>query len=93
MTGPRMTAEPGAWRISVRLFGWAIDGDLTEPSAHVAEGYGWSVPRVQWDHDEAWRRHQIYTGPDGIARHPRPWSVLPWLTEHALRGHMDWPGL
>lgn len=85
--------EPASFRISLRLFGWAIDGDLTEPAAFTAEGYGWDNPRHQWDHDDQRRRCQLYVGRDKVPRHPRPWSVLPWLTEHALRGHMDWPGL
>ncbi|MGH3300955.1 MAG: hypothetical protein ACRDOK_04555 [Streptosporangiaceae bacterium] len=36
----------------LRLFGWAIDGDIDEPSAYVAEGYSWENARLFWDHDQ-----------------------------------------
>jgi hypothetical protein len=81
------------WRISIRLWGWAIDGNVFEPAAMAAEGYSWNDSRCGWDRDQAWLDGLLVSQYGEQDRPARPWAALPWLTEHFLRGHMDWAGL
>lgn len=90
------TAEPdrvAAWRISMRLFGWAIDGDIREVSAAVAEGYEFLEDSTGWDRRQGWLDGLAVSQYGEAPRPARPWAALRWLAEHALRGHMEWPGL
>jgi len=79
------------WRISVRLWGWAIDGNVGEPAACTAEGYEFDTQH--WDRDLTWLSGLSVSQYGEDYRPARPWAALPWITEHVLRGHMKWPGL
>lgn len=94
MPGSAALAERARlWHISMRLWGWAIDGDIDEPAACTAEAYTWDMHRQSWDRDQAWLDGLVVSQYGEDCRPVRPWAALPWLTEHFLRGHIGWPGL
>ena len=92
MATARELDRVGAARISLRLHGWAVDGDVAELSAMVAEGYTW-WDRARWDHDQSWldRTLDVEYGRD--PRPWKPWTALPWLVEHCVRRHEPLPAL
>ena len=91
-----MTADLDNIGVDVQfaLWGYALTGDMLETSALVAEGHAELVRGMgAWDHPIGWFDASAVSHGDEPYRPPRPWSALPWLAEHALRGHMEWPGL
>ena len=78
-------------RAQFALWGYAITGDICEAAALVAENQ--HHDERLWDRTAARLAGQLAGHGDEPYRRVKDWAALPWMTEHVLRGHEDWPGL
>lgn len=81
------------FKVQHAIWGYAIQGDVREFSAAVAEVEGAVAIDPAWDrtaHDLAF---EFVSRDDGRLRRVKDWAALPYVTEHLMRGHAPWPGL
>lgn len=78
--------------LQLAIWGYAIQGDITDPSALAAEGHAEASGCRLWDRRAADLAGEMVSH-GGPYRRVKDFAALPWLTEHVLRGHAEWPGL
>lgn len=79
--------------LQVAIWGYAVTGNLPETSALIPEGHAGLVGGMgAWDKPPGADRGLVGKG-DEPFRLAKEWSACPWIAEHSLRGHIDWPGL
>jgi hypothetical protein len=89
---PELGTSPFAAQIA--MFGYAVDGDWDLTAQVAEERYDWGrTADAFWDKTVEWLYGTVIIHGDSEPRPVRPWSALPWLSVHSLRGHMPWPGL
>ena len=82
------------WDLQVAIWGYAVQGDLGDISALVSEGHSEVYLRgAPWDSTARDLATQVVAYGDQPYRRVADHAALPWLTEHALRGHIPWSGL
>jgi hypothetical protein len=75
------------------LWGYAVQGDILDASALLAEGHTEAGGRRSWDRTAADLTGEMVSHGDGAYRRVKDFAALPWVTEHVMRGHAEWPGL
>lgn len=77
------------------IWGYALQGDgILETAALIAEGHPELVCGGRaWDRRSAGVSRALIAHGDEPYRPVKDWALLPWVAEHSLRGHMEWPGL
>ena len=78
-------------RAQFLLWGYAMTGDICETGALASERQHHDG-RLR-DKTAADLRGSLVGYPGQPYRRVRDHAALPWLTEHVLRGHEEWPGL
>lgn len=79
--------------LQLRIWGYAVQGDVGDVSVLVSEGYAHLTPRPAWDGTARDLDTQQVGYADEPYRRVKDHAALPWVMEHALRGHVEWPGL
>ena len=80
--------------IQFSIWGYALTGDMLETSALICEGHAELVRGAgAWDRTAADLRGQVVAHGDEPFRPVKPFAALGWVAEHAIRGHVEWPGL
>ena len=79
------------FRRQLALWGYVVQGDICETAAITAE----QLHRDErlWDRTAADLAGWVISHADEPYRRVKDWAALPWMTEHVLRQHLEWPGL
>jgi hypothetical protein len=84
----------GSTYLQFGIWGYALDGDVLEFSACVAESRDHVVSRKPaWDRTSDDIAGEWISRATSGYRRVKDWAALPWVSEHAMRGHVEWPGL
>lgn len=85
--------DPEDFKLQHMLWGYVVQGDVNEFSAQVCEVDGAVSTKPAWDrtaHDLAF---EFVSRDDQLLRRVKDWAALPYMTEHIMRGNVEWPGL
>ena len=81
-------------RSQLVLWGYALTGNMLETAALVAESHAELVRGAgAWDRSAADLSGQMVGHGSEPMRRVKDFAALPWAAEHAIRGHVEWPGL
>lgn len=80
--------------IQFKIWGYAYTGNILETSAIIAEGSSEIVGGPgAWDKGAIDILSTMVAHGDEDYRPVKDFSALPWLVEHCIRRHEEWPGL
>jgi hypothetical protein len=79
-------------KLQFSIWGYAMTGDLIETAALVAEGRA-ELVHGAWDRTARDLATEMIAHGDEPYRRVKDWAACPWIGEHMLRGHGEWPGL
>lgn len=79
--------------LQIRLWRCVITGDVLNFSALVAEGHALADGGRHWDRAAADLDGQMIGRGNEPMRRVKDWAALPWVAEHCIRQHEEWPGL
>jgi hypothetical protein len=80
----------------IRIWGYVVDGQPGGYLTQVAEGRPgdrWVAFGALWDDTAADLEGRMIAHGDEPYRRVKDFAALPWVAEHCIRGHADWPGL
>jgi hypothetical protein len=82
------------WRMQMGVWHYAVQGDIGETSALIAEGNSaLLILGEPWDRTAADLEHHLVSYEGRPYERVKDSTALPWVTEHILRGHAAWTGL
>lgn len=80
--------------LQLRIWSYALTGDMLEVGACVAEARDIPVSGIPvWDRTARALAREFIGAADEPYRRVKDWAALPWVSEHIMRGHEPWPGL
>lgn len=77
----------------LKIWNHAFTGDVLDQSALIAESRSELVPGGAWDKGAVSIILSKVSHGDEDYRPIKEFAALPWVVEHIIRGHEDWPGL
>lgn len=85
--------EPGV-KLQFNIWNYAVTGDVGQICALIAEGHMLTESYMPvWDRDAISIINNKIAHGDEDYRPVKEWTALPWVGEHLIRGHEEWPGL
>lgn len=93
MSGADLLDGLEGWTLQMGVWNYAVQGEITERSALLAEGHAHLLGGLAWDRTAKDLDGQQVAYAGEPYRRVKDHAALPWVTEHCIRGHAEWPRL